>query len=115
MPVKKRWTAYTRANMEKISKELCGMYEIADKNDKIIYIGGSRSRGVGIRGRLINHLINKKFPSAKSFRYEAEEFLGFDDGIDMERKHSQKFIAKYKAKPAQLKRTPKKVKGPFEL
>ena len=115
MPVQKRWTPYNRTNVEKIPKEVCGAYELADKDKEIIYIGGSRKRGVGIRGRLIDHLIHKRHPKAKYFRYESEELFSFDDGVDIERIHSQKFQDKHGKKPSGVKRTPKKVKGPFEL
>lgn len=107
MPIKQRWMKFTRENVEKLPKGKTGAYEIADKDKSIIYIGGSKKSGVGVRGRLIDHIIKNKFPTAKYFRYAFEDFLGLDDGIDMERKHSQKFIAKHGKKPARLKRSPK--------
>jgi len=113
MPIKQRWMKFTRENVEKLPKGKTGVYEIANRNKSTIYIGGSKKSGIGVRGRLIDHIIKNKFPTAKYFRYAFEDFLGLDDGIDMERKHSQKFVAKHGRKPAHLKRSPKEITNIF--
>ena len=106
MPVQKRWTAYNRANIEKVPEGVCRVYEIANKNKHTIYIGGSSSPNIGVRGRLLSHLDNRKFPSGKFFRYAAEGFM--DDGIEMEAAHVHRHTQTHGKKPTKSKRSPRR-------
>ena len=98
MPVAKRWSLFSRANICRIPRGTLGMYEIADRYGALLYRGSSDSQ-IGIKSRLLSHFVNKKFPSAKYFRYEEAGFL--DTGLDMEARHT------YRAgKPKHMKRAP---------
>lgn len=102
MAVPKRWTSFTRAKIEKLPNTH-GMYEIADKNKNIIYRGSSDSKS-GVKGRLISHLIHRKFPSAVYFRYVPARL--FETGKHMEAKATRKQILQSGKKPRRMKRTP---------
>ena len=108
MPIKKRWTKFTRANVEKIPEDKTGAYEIANKDQKIIYIGSSQAR-TGVRGRLINHIINNRFPSGKYFRCEFIGFLDWHSARDKERIQAEKYAQKRirQTKPRRSKRFPR--------
>lgn len=69
MPVEYRWYEFTRENIEKIPKGEIGVYLLADKDKKPLRVGSSASEGVGIRGRLISHLIYKTCRTAKYFKF----------------------------------------------
>lgn len=106
MPIRKRWTRFTRANVEKLPSNR-GIYELGDQYGNVIDIGGSDSR-TGVRGRLITHLINKKYPNATYFRcLLAIDGLFSPSGIRMEAEESQKFQKKHGKKPEHTKRSPK--------
>lgn len=106
MPIQKRWTRFTRENIEKLDSSR-GTYEIADRAKEIIYIGGSDSAG-GVRGRLISHLINKKFPTAEYFRcVRVHDGIFSLSGIRLESEQAQKFREKHSKKPSCMKRAPK--------
>lgn len=113
MPMRMRWIGFTRENVEKLPKDLCGAYELANRDKRIVDIGGSRSSNVGIRGRLISHLVNGKYPTAKYFRYEPEGL--FDDGVSIEASHSKKYQAKHGRKPIHTKRSPHPIKSVFDI
>ena len=98
MPVAKRWTIYNRANMNRIPSGICGIYEIANRNKTIIYRGSSDGR-IGVKSRLLSHLANRRFPSARYFRYSEAGLL--DTGLDMEARHTHRA-----GKPKQMKRAP---------
>ena len=68
MDGERNWYTFTRDSIEKIPVGQCGAYRIADINKKRLYTGTSMNPGVGIRGRLISHLISRDFPSARYFR-----------------------------------------------
>jgi len=103
MPVAKRWSRFTRDNVNRIPKGICGIYEIANKNKVIIYRGSSDSQ-LGVKGRLTNHLLNRRFPSAMYFRYASTGF--FETGLDMEARHTRRQILKTGKKPKRMKRVP---------
>lgn len=98
MPIIKRWTLFNRSNIGRIPTGIYGMYEIADRNKKLIYRGSSDGE-IGIKSRLLSHLVKRRFPSARYFRYS--EAGWFDTGLDMEARHT------YRAgKPKYMKRSP---------
>jgi hypothetical protein len=103
MPVKKRWAKFTRENIEKIPKGKRGVYEIANSKKEVIYCGSSDS-DLGVRGRLIDHLIHKKFRTAAYFRYEIAPL--FTRAKDMEARHALKQRLKTGKKPIGIKRSP---------
>ena len=111
MPIKKRWTTFTLANIEKLPVK-CGLYELGDKNGEIIYIGKSDSRTQGTKGRLLTHFRNKakQFPNAKYFR-TAFVFSMIDTGSDMEYRHTDKFKQSHTLKPSTSKRLPRRTPG----
>lgn len=55
MPLKKPWERYDPAEWKELPGSY-GVYELADENDQVIYIGfaGSRSR-FGLRGKIRDH------------------------------------------------------------
>jgi len=70
-------------------------------------IGGSDSVG-GVRGRLISHLINKKFPAAAYFRcIRVHDGLFSLSGIRLESEQAQNFREKHGKKPLCMKCSPK--------
>jgi hypothetical protein len=69
MPVERRWYEFTRENVEKLPKDEIGAYILADKNKTMLRTGSSGSLNVGIRGRLISHIIHKTCPTAKYFKF----------------------------------------------
>ena len=105
MPIKKRWTRFTIANVEKLPNRK-GVYELANRSKKIIDIGGSDSRTIGVKGRLLSHLKANKYPTAWYFRCDFA--LWGDSGIDMEASHGSKFKEKHGRRPRYTKRLPKK-------
>lgn len=86
-------------------KVRCGRYELASQNKTIIYHGGSDDEHNGVRGRLITHLLNNKFPTAKFFRCEYATFFD-DSGREMEGKASERFQKKHGRKSKYTKRSP---------
>jgi len=98
MPIAKRWSLFNQGNISKIPLGTCGMYEIANRLGEIIYRGSSDGK-IGIKSRLWSHLINRKFPSAKYFRYAEAGFL--DTGLEMEARHTH-----HAGKPKHMKRAP---------
>jgi len=63
------WYEYNRANVSMIPRGSCGAYLVADANKETLYIGSSESKNIGIRGRLISHIIKHRFRSAKYFKF----------------------------------------------
>lgn len=102
MPIKKRWSKYDSEHVGKTPNR-GGVYELADRNKKTTYIGGSRK---SVRSRLEAHKSEKQHSSAKYFRAKPERIL--DDGISMEKSHSKKYVAKHGRKPKNLQRSPRK-------
>jgi predicted GIY-YIG superfamily endonuclease len=103
MPIKKRWSKYDSEHISKAPGDRGGVYELADKNKKTTYIGGSRK---SVRSRLEAHKSEKKHASAEYFRQKPEHML--DDGISMEKSHSQKYATNHSDKPKKLQRSPRK-------
>jgi hypothetical protein len=103
MPVAKRWTRFTRENIEKLrNKE--GVYELANAQKRIIYIGGSNVR---VKTRLMSHLISNKYPTARYFRCEYVDFIfDTDSGINREARHARCFLRQQLRKPKYSKRSP---------
>ena len=71
MPVAKRWTKFTRDNVERLPNT-AGAYELANSTKRIINIDGSNTSA---RARPISHLINNKYPTARYFRCDFEDFF----------------------------------------
>ncbi|MGA9048424.1 MAG: hypothetical protein WB588_05450 [Dehalococcoidia bacterium] len=69
MPAERRWYKFTRENVEKLPKGKIGVYVLANENKKPMRTGSSTSENVGIRGRLISHIIHNTCPEAKYFRF----------------------------------------------
>jgi hypothetical protein len=99
MPIIKKWTLFNRENINRIPSGVCGMYEIANR-DKILIYRGSSDSNTGIKSRLLAHLVNRRFPSARYFRYSEAGWL--DTGLDMEARHTRRA-----GKPKYMKRTPR--------
>lgn len=70
MPIRKRWTRFTEENVRKLSNDQ-GAHKLANKDKKIIDLGGSDSFTSDIRGRLMSHLRANKYYTAKYFRCES--------------------------------------------
>jgi hypothetical protein len=105
MPIKKRWTRFTTANV-KSAPEYSGVYELADSAKNILYIGKSDAT-TGVRGRLLAHLRGGKFPTARYFR--CDESFGFVTGADKELIHTRKYKTKFGGrKPKASKRLPRR-------
>jgi predicted GIY-YIG superfamily endonuclease len=102
MPIKKPWSRYDSEHIKKSPNE-GGVYELADKNKKTTYIGGSQK---SVRSRLEAHKSEPKHSSAKYFRHKPEGM--FDSGIRMEGSHSKKYATKHGTKPKNLERSPRK-------
>jgi hypothetical protein len=98
MPITKRWSLYTRTNINRIPSGIQGMYEIADRNRELIYRGSSDGR-MGVKSRLASHFRDRRFPSARYFRYSEASI--FDSGLDMEARHTSRT-----GKPKYMKRAP---------
>jgi len=84
----------------------CGRYELASQNKTVVYHGGTDDERNGVRGRLITHLLNNKFPTAKFFRCEYTTFFD-ESGIEMEGRASQHFQKRYGRKSKYTKRSPR--------
>jgi hypothetical protein len=104
VPIPKKWSLFNRENLSKVPEER-GAYEIANKDKRIIDVGGSDGKG-GVHSRLTSRLREGKPPTAKYFRYE--EVGIFDSGIDSEASHSKKYQQKHGRKPRYTQRSPKK-------
>lgn len=111
MPIKKKWTKFTLDNVKKMPNKR-GAYELANATKRIIDQGGSDSPISGVRGRLISHLGENKYPTAKYFRCEFIDLFG--SGITLEASHSKKFQEQHGRKPRYTKRSPRK-RGLFDL
>ena len=108
MPIAKRWSRFTLANIQRVPDEP-GAYELANRDRRIIDAGGSNT---SIRARLLSHLTANKYPTAVWFRYELAGW--FERGTDVEANRSARFVRKYGRKPRYTKRSPHKPK-PFIL
>jgi len=106
MPVERRWYEFTRENIEKLPKGEIGVYMLADKNKKSLRIGSSGSRSVGIRGRLISHLIYKTCPKAKYFKFAYADSPA--EAHDMETEGFNKHLRKNPEMLKHNKRIPRK-------
>ena len=104
MPIHKKWSKYNPGNVKKLSKER-GAYELSNREKRIIDTGGSDSKG-GVRSRLLAHLRDNRYPTAKYFRYTPARI--FTSGIDLEASHSQKFQKIHGRKPRYTQRSPRK-------
>ena len=64
MGIPKKWSRYTKENVLSI-KDVFGVYEIADRNRRILYIGQGK-----LRTRLLRHFIDgpDPIPGAAYFR-----------------------------------------------
>jgi hypothetical protein len=100
-----RWYSFIRTELEKIPEGLCGRYEIGDKDKVVVYPGSSASSHVGIRGRLISHLIHNRCSLGKYFRYCPEGIL--DDARAMERSSCEKAAKRQGNKPIYVHRIPR--------
>ena len=112
MPVFTAWKHFNRSTIEALPNKR-GMYEIACVNKTVIYRGGSDSDASGVKGRLINHLIHNKFPTARFFRCR---WAGvWESGIELEGKAAAKHEAVHGKKPKYNPRSPKVNKGLFDF
>jgi hypothetical protein len=104
MPVQKRWSRFTRANVERLpNKE--GMYELANAQKRIIDIGGSNTR---VKARLMSHLTSNKYPTARYFRCEyVDAIFDIDSGVNREARHVKHFHQQRGRKPKYTKRSPR--------
>jgi hypothetical protein len=105
MPIPKKWSKFTKDNVKKLDGSR-GSYELANKDKRIIDIGGSDCGSGGCRNRLHSHLRGNKYPTAKFFRVHKADI--FDSGISLEASHSVKYQRKTGKKPRYTKRSPKK-------
>lgn len=110
MPIRKKWSEFTPENVSKLSNER-GSYELANRQKRIVDIGGSDGKG-GVRSRLQQRLRDGKPPTAKYFR--TEEAGLFSSGISSEASHSKKYQEQHGRKPRYTQRSPKK-KGLFDF
>jgi hypothetical protein len=110
MPIPKKWSRVSKNKINGIPKGERGAYELANREKRTIYQGGSDSSNVGVRSRLKSHI--KRLPTAKYYRYETAGI--FDNGISMEASHSKKFQEKHGRKPRYTQRSPRK-KSFFDL
>ena len=64
MEIFKKWSKFTKKNVERL-KDIFGVYEIADRSKKVIYIGRGR-----LRSRLLRHFPRGEdpIPGAAYFR-----------------------------------------------
>jgi len=75
MPLKKLWDTYDPANYKSLSGSN-GVYELADANGDVIYIGYAGSRATfGLRGKIADHFSERELnpvirERAAQFRYE---------------------------------------------
>lgn len=97
MPIKKRLSKLTPANLSNVPSKP-GVYELGNKNKKIIDIGGSDDS-------LKSRLQGKQPPAAKYFRYKAAKTS--QSGIRMEAKEGTKFEEQHGKKPKYTKRLPR--------
>jgi len=98
------WYEYKRTIVSMIPRGACGAYTIADENLVELYTGSSESRNVGIRGRLISHIIKRRFRSAKYFKFRYSSMVNY--GKDIEAEHVKLHVKKHGQKPKYVKRTP---------
>jgi hypothetical protein len=112
MTVPNRWYPYTREQIEKMPEGLTGLYVIADEDKVNVYTGSSTSRNVGIRARLISHLIHKRCRKGKYFKYMPEGVL--DDARAMESSTVKKHQKHSGKTPKYVKRTPRATDSPFK-
>jgi hypothetical protein len=110
MPIPKKWSKFTDENVKKLDKQR-GTYELANRSKRTIDVGGSDGND-GVRGRLMSHLRNNKYPTATYFRVQNAGI--FDRGIELEASHSHKHQEKHGKKPRYTKRSPRK-RGLFDL
>lgn len=104
MPAYTTWKRYNLETVRRLSRR-CGMYEISSQNKTIIYRGGSDDERNGVRGRLITHLLNNKFPTGKFFRCKYADIL--ESGIEIEGLASKRHVQRTKHKPKYNKRSPR--------
>ena len=105
MPVEKRWYKFTRENVQALPVGLRGIYQLANVKKAIIDTGSSDSPRVGIRGRLLTHLRDKKYPTARYFRYLVAGT--FDNPRDMETRTILDHARKHGHIPRYVKKFPK--------
>ena len=106
MPAYSAWRRYNLETVRRLSRKR-GIYEIASQNKTIIYRGGSDDEVNGVRGRLITHLLNNKFPTGRFFRCKYADFLA--SGIEIEGLASKRHVQRTKRKPKYNKRSPRVV------
>ncbi|MDC8451665.1 MAG: excinuclease ABC subunit C [Thaumarchaeota archaeon] len=66
MPLFKKWSSFKKDNVL-METDAYGIYELADRDGKIIYIGQGR-----ISSRLNSHFLNNNHPIPKASYYRAE-------------------------------------------
>jgi hypothetical protein len=87
MPLRKPWESYDPAEWKELSGSY-GVYELADVQDNVIYIGfaGSRSR-FGLRGKIMDHFSEKEInpvirDRVAKFRYEVNS-MDYSRWVDL--------------------------------
>ena len=66
MPINKKWSVYNKEKVKTVP-DVCGVYELADSNGNVLYIGEGR-----LRERLFSHFSNapEPTPGVSLFRCE---------------------------------------------
>ena len=105
MPIPKKWSKFTKDNVSKLDGSR-GSYELANREKRIIDIGGSDCGNGGCRNRLQSHLRENRYPTATYFRVHEANL--FDSGISLESSHSAKYQQRTGRKPRYTQRSPKK-------
>lgn len=105
MPVEGRWYKFKPENVKLLAKGLRGIYDLGNIQKAIIDTGSSDSPNVGIRSRLLSHLRDNKYPTARYFRYRLAG--AFDNPKDMEAYSILRHARKHKHTPKYVKKFPK--------
>jgi len=102
MSIQGKWAKLTKENIKKWMG-VAGVYEVANKDKKRIYKGGSDGETTGVGGRVKSH--KRRLRTAKYFRARSAGI--FESGIGLEAQHAKIDKRKGRKKPRYTSREPR--------
>ena len=110
MPIRNKWRDFNEQEINRVP-EVAGVYELGDANERIVYIGSSKS---SIRARLLTHIKARKTLRVKYFRFKKLDSWDSNDPEEEEARLVMQHRKQNRGKlPRVQKRAPKKSTWPF--
>lgn len=100
MPIKKKWSAFTRDNLGEVP-EAPGVYDLGNSKGEITYSGSSQD----LRERLETHKRTGDKGRPTLFRFQVAGF--FEDHVDAEARHAERYREQHGSLPPKQQRAPR--------